>query len=89
MPTNDATFRASTLKGWFLYLRILFGIVSGPLVWGRVAAAITRATQSLASPIPLGLSHPHQTTEEGALNIACYVDDPFLTAYGTGQAGTL
>jgi len=55
--------------GWFLYLRILFGIVSGPLVWGRVAAAIMRATQALAPP--------------RALRVACFVDDPFLTAFGS------
>jgi hypothetical protein len=58
--------------GWFLYLRILFGIVCGPLVWGRVAAAIMRATQSLAPPT--------------ALRLACFVDDPFLVAFGTAAA---
>ena len=30
------------MEGYFAYLRLLFGIVSGPLLWGRVAACLMR-----------------------------------------------
>ena len=70
-------------RGWFLYLRILLGIASGPLVWEHVAAAIMHATQSMAPPAPNRLHYPHHQSNSGALNLACYVDDPFVTAHGT------
>ena len=54
---------------WFVYERMLFGIVSGPLLWGRVAAMVMRATQALGST--------------DRLRVECYVDDPCLCASGS------
>ena len=42
--------------------------MAGPLVWGRVAALIMRATASMYNP--------------GELNLQCYVDDPLLAVRG-------
>eukprot|EP00959_Pyramimonas_sp_CCMP1952_P444225 9300825-Pyramimonas_sp.AAC.1 len=33
--------------GYFAYKTVLFGIVSGPLLWGRLAALTTRITASI------------------------------------------
>ena len=46
----------------------MFGIASGPLVWGRVAAARMRAGQSMMA-------------DTGSLS--CFVDDPILAAMGS------
>lgn len=35
------------LGGYFVYRTVLFGIKTGPLVWGRMAALIARSTQAL------------------------------------------
>eukprot|EP00974_Lingulodinium_polyedra_P016033 1555286-Lingulodinium_polyedra.AAC.1 len=48
---------------------MLFGVGSGPLLWGRVAALLCRATQALLQP------------HEGRLQ--CYVDDPLVSARGS------
>lgn len=37
----------SALGGFFVYKTVLFGIKTGPLVWGRMAALIARSTQAL------------------------------------------
>ena len=58
-----------TLKGFFIYHTVLFGIKTGPLVWGRMAALIARLTQSALS--------------KGSLQI--YVDDPLLTLRGAAK----
>ena len=50
---------------------MLLGIVTGPLIWGRVVAFIMRATQALY--------------EARRLRLACYVDDPLAIAAGTHQ----
>lgn len=68
-PDEQRFLSGSWSKGWFVYQRLLFGIVCGPLLWGRVAACIMRATQALYP------SH--------ACRLACYVDDPFILAFGT------
>ena len=57
------------MGGFFCYKSVLFGVGSGPLVWGRVAAWLCRATQALFGD------------REAALN--CYVDDPILLLCGT------
>ena len=36
------------LGGFFVYHVVLFGIKTGPLVWARIAALVSRATQSLS-----------------------------------------
>ena len=38
------------VPGFFVYLSILFGHIAGPLVWGRLGAALGRATASLHQP---------------------------------------
>ena len=48
----------------------MFGIASGPFVWGRVAAALMRAGQSVVA-------------DTGSLS--CFVDDPILAAKGLAE----
>ena len=57
------------LGGVFFYRTILFGIKSGPLVWGRVAALLMRITAAVVAGKPIRLE--------------CFVDDPFITIGGT------
>ena len=54
--------------GWFVYCVLFFGIVSGPLLWGRVAALIMRCTCAL---------------EPTKSNQHTYVDDPLVVVAGT------
>ena len=56
-------------SGWFVYTRLLFGIVSGPLLWGRTAALVMRATAALLKG------------EKARLQ--CYVDDPIFIFAGS------
>ena len=63
-PSEQRFMAGSYSEGFFTYLRVLFGVATGPLVWGRVAACLMRATHALYPPPRLGL--------------ACFVDDPFL-----------
>ena len=56
-------------EGCFAYSRIMFGIASGPLTWGRVAAQLIRCPQSLS--------------REESLAMACFVDDPTMGVAGT------
>ncbi len=58
----------AALGGFFFYIVLLFGIRSGPLVWGRVAAWLMRVTVAVFS--------------EASFRLECYVDDPFMTAAG-------
>ena len=55
--------------GFFAYFTVLFGICTGPLVWGRLAALVGRLTQALMQP------------SRGRLQI--YMDDPFLCLQGS------
>ena len=55
--------------GFFVYLTVLFGVKSGPLVWGRLAAFVMRATAAL--------SRRAQATFQ------CFVDDPFFCLGGS------
>ena len=54
--------------GYFCYKNVLFGIKSGPLVWGRVAALFIKLTAAL---------HHGQRAR-----IQCFVDDPAVTIGG-------
>ena len=55
--------------GFFVYLTVLFGVKSGPLVWGRLAAFVMRATAAM-SRVPTA-------------TYQCFVDDPFFCIGGT------
>ena len=57
------------LGGFFIYATILFGIGSGPLTWGRVAAATMRLTQG--------------ALDRKRARLQCFVDDPILVVRGT------
>ena len=57
--------------GWFYYRTVLFGIRTGPLVWGRVAALASRCTQSMF--------------HEMRLRVQLYVDDPMVSMRGTPE----
>ena len=48
-PDERPFLSGTGLDGWLVYLAVLFGVVSGPLVWGRAAALVMRATQALFS----------------------------------------
>ena len=56
------------LNGWFVYACVLFGVKSGPLLWGRHAALIMRLTSALTG---------------NRARAQCFVDDPLLTVWGT------
>ena len=62
-PLEQPYLAGKAWNGVFVYLVVLFGIVSGPLVWGRVAAVVLRMTQSLLADF--GQSE-------------CFVDDTVL-----------
>ena len=49
---------------------VLFGVGSGPLVWGRVAAWAMRSTQALF---------------QDDVRVHCFVDDPLVAIMGTPQ----
>ena len=70
-PDERPFLSGTGLDGWLVYLTVLFGVVSGPSVWGRVAALVMRATQALFSD------------KRGRLQ--CYVDDPILAIRGTPE----
>ena len=57
--------------GFFVYQVVLFGVRTGPLVWARMAALISRLTQSVFS----GKRFRLQT----------YVDDPLILMRGSEQ----
>ena len=55
------------LNGCFVYGCVLFGVKSGPLVWGRNAALMMRITSAM--------------TKDRA-RMQCFVDDPLITVWG-------
>ena len=55
---------------WFAYRGFPFGLVSGPLVWGRVAAYFTRLAQAV-----------YHSAQEARVQI----DDPLVSLAGTRQ----
>ena len=56
-------------EGYFVYKVVCFGVMSGPLTWGRVAGLCMRITSTI-----------HQREQA---RIQCFVDDPALTVGGT------
>ena len=56
------------LGGWFFYKTVLFGLGSGPLLWGRIAAALMRSTISMV--------------DTSRCRIECFVDDPLMIQVG-------
>ena len=57
------------LRGFFVYVVVLFGIKSGPLLWCRVAAFLMRLTAAVIHDTPTRLE--------------CFVDDPILIVAGS------
>ena len=55
-------------RGWFCYKTVLFGVGSGPLLWGRTAAAIMRSTSSMLAV--------------DRVRLECFVDDPLVAVVG-------
>ena len=55
-------------KGFFLLKVICFGLACGPVLWGRVAAAIMRLGQA--------------ATRDPEGRVQCFVDDPLMIAMG-------
>ena len=55
---------------WFTYRGFPFGLVSGPLVWGRVVAYFTRLAQAV-----------YHSAQEA--RVQTYVDDPLISLVGT------
>ncbi len=78
LPLDPAEWRhvgGAALGGYFVYVVLLFGVRSGPLLWGRVAAWLMRLTSLVFHGKPL--------------RVECYVDDPLLTAAGPRGARRL
>ncbi len=67
-PIEQRYLGGAALDGYFCYMVMLFGVRSGPLIWGRVAALLMRLTAALLRPLPAKLQ--------------CYVDDPLLSLAG-------
>ena len=63
--------RVKGQNGFFCYRTVLFGVVSGPLVWGRLAALIMRMTAAL--------------TSRRSSTFQCYVDDPLFSFLGSKE----
>ena len=59
------------MGGYFYFHKVLFGIKTGPLVWCRLAALISRCTQSCF--------HPDR------LRMQLFVDDPLITLRGSEE----
>ena len=55
------------VNGNFCYRVALFGVRSGPLVWGRTAAFVTRLTSAVVGP---------------RARWQCFVDEPLVTLHG-------
>ena len=68
-PQEQRFLGGEALGGFFVYQVLLFGIKSGPLLWGRVAALLMRIT---AAAIYSDLAR-----------LQCFVDDPLLVTAGT------
>ena len=56
------------LQGYFKYLTVLFGIKSGPLIWGRNAALLMRITAAMM--------------HDKGVRAQCFVDDPPIALAG-------
>ena len=60
-----------SVRCWYVFRSVAFGLTMGPLLWGRFAAAVSLLTQSILLPW------------EGRLQ--CYVDDPGLALAGQSR----
>ena len=67
-PSEWKHLGGEALDGYFRYKVLLFGVKSGPLVWGRTAALLMRITAAVLFHEPARLE--------------CYVDDPVLATAG-------
>ena len=71
-PPNERRYLSgAALGGRFAYYTIMFGVGSGPLLWGRVAAWAMRSTQAL-----FGGGNVRA-------RVNCFVDDPLIAFMGT------
>ncbi|CAK0818274.1 unnamed protein product, partial [Prorocentrum cordatum] len=68
-PRENKHLAGYACGGYFVYDTVFFGVGTGPLVWGRVAAALMRLTQA--------------TLSEKKGRIQCFVDDSILTMSGS------
>lgn len=69
---NERRFLSGrALGGFFMYRTVLIGIKTGPLVWGRMAALIARATQAMF--------------HGDRCRLQVFVDDPLVVARGSEQ----
>ena len=59
------------MDGFFCYRVVCFGIKSGPLLWGRIAALLMRITTAI---------HTNEV-----VRIQTFVGDPAITVAGTPQ----
>ena len=60
------------LNGFVMYRTIMFGIKSGPLVWGRNASLQMRLTAAMLTDQPV--------------RIQCFVDDPLVAVAGWSKS---
>ena len=63
-PREQKYLTGKALQGYFKYLTVLFGVKSGPLIWGRNAALLMRITATMM--------------HDKAVHTQCFVDDPFI-----------
>ena len=74
MPLLEHERKYVVVKGvsnWYVFRSVAFGLTSGPLLWGRLAAAVARLTQATFLPWEAQLQ--------------CYVDDPGLSIAGPSR----
>ena len=68
-PVAGHFLGGEALGGFFVYTVLVFGIKSGPLIWGRVAALLMRLIAAMLFDAPARLQ--------------CFVDDPLAAVAGT------
>ena len=74
LPLRQDERKYVVVKGvrcWYVFRSVAFGLTTGPLLWGRLAAAVSQLTQSILLPW------------QGRLQ--CYVDDPGHTLAGQSR----
>ena len=69
--TEQRFLAGQAKEGFFVYKTVLFGVKTGPLVWGRMAGLIARSTQALFS--------------DDSYRLQVFVDDPIIVAKGTSE----
>ena len=63
------TVEVNGVPNWFVYNVVLFGAIAGPLLWGRVAALLMRASAAIS--------------RISRMTLQCYVDNPIQAFIGT------